>query len=222
VSAIKLYNYWRSSASWRVRTALHLKGIPFEYVSIQLVKGEHKTGAHHARNPMEQLPALELELDGTTRVVAQSMAILELLEERFPEVPLLPSDAFLRARCRELAEMVNSGIQPHQNLGPLNRIDALQAGAGKAHAQHFNDVGLAALEERVKETAGRFCVGDRPSFADICLVPQLYSARRFEVADLATRFPRLLAIEAACAELPAFRAAHADAQPDAPAAAPTP
>lgn len=220
MSPIKLYNYWRSSASWRVRSALHLKGIPFEYVPVHLVKGEQKAGAHHARNPMEQVPALELELDGTVRVVAQSIAILELLEERFPAVPLLPADAFLRARCRELTEAINSGIQPHQNLGPMGRIDALQAGAGKAHAQHYNDVGLAALEERVKETAGRFCIGDRPSFADLCLVPQLYSARRFEVPDLATRFPTLTAIDAACGELAAFRAAHPDAQPDAPS--PTP
>lgn len=216
MSAIKLYSYWRSSASWRVRIALHLKGIRFEYVPVHLLTGEQKSDAHHARNPMEQVPALELEIDGKRRVLAQSMAILEFLEETYPEVPLLPKDAFLRARCRELAEAVNSGIQPHQNTGPIGRIEALQPGAGKASARHYNEVGLAALEERVKETAGRFCVGDRPSFADLCLVPQLASARRFEVERVEERFPTLVGIERACNELSAFRDAHPDAQPDAP------
>lgn len=215
---IKLYNYWRSSASWRVRIALGLKGLAWEYVPVSLVKGEHKSGEHHARNAMEQLPALELEIDGQRRTVAQSIAILELLEEQFPEPPLLPGDRFLRARCRELAEAINSGIQPHQNLTPIGRLDALSPGAGKASARHFNDVGLAALEERVKDTAGRFCVGDRPTFADLCLVPQIYSARRFEVPDLDARFPTLVAIDRACAEIPAFQRAHPDAQPDAPKA----
>ena len=216
---IKLYSYWRSSASWRVRIALHLKGLRFEYVPVHLVKGEHKADTHHARNPMDQVPALEITIDGKKRLLAQSIAILELLEEQHPEPPLLPRDAFLRARTRELAEAINAGIQPHQNLGPMGRIDALEAGAGKLHARHFNDVGLAALEQRVQETAGRFCVGDRPTFADLCLVPQLYSARRFEVPDLEARFPTLARIDAECGALSAFADAHPDRQPDAPAPA---
>jgi len=213
---LRLYSYWRSSASWRVRIALHWKGIRFEYAPVHLVQGEQRSAAHHARNPMEQVPALEVEFEGTRRTIAQSLAILEFLEECFPEPPLLPRDPFLRARVRELAEVVNSGIQPHQNVTPLKRIDALQDGAGKAYARHFNEVGLAALEERIRETAGRFSVGDQPTFADCCLVPQLYSARRFEVPDLEARFPTLLRIEAACNELPAFQLAHPDRQPDAP------
>jgi maleylpyruvate isomerase len=215
---MKLYNYWRSSASWRVRAALHLKGQRFEYVPVHIVEGQQRTDAHRHRNPMEQVPALELEIGGTTRIVAQSIAILELLEELFPEPALAPRDPFLRARMREMVEIVNSGIQPHQNLAPMNRIDALEKGAGKAHAKHFNEVGLDALEARAKETAGRFCVGDAPTLADCCLVPQLYSARRFEVGHLEERYPTLVRIEAACSALPAFQAAHPDRQPDAPKA----
>lgn len=212
---LRLYNYFRSSASWRVRIALGWKGLAYEYVSVHLVKdgGQQHGAAHRARNPMEQVPTLELTLGGETRLVAQSMAILELLEELHPEPALLPRDPFRRARARELAELVNAGIQPHQNLGPMGRIEALQEGAGRAHARHFNEVGLAAFEARVQDTAGAFSVGDAPSFADVCLVPQLYSARRFGV-DVAP-FPTLVRIEAALATLPAFAAAHPDRQPDA-------
>ena len=214
---MRLYNYWRSSASWRVRSALYLKGLAFEYVPVHLVQGEHRSAEHHARNPMDQVPALELELPGRGTVfVAQSIAIVELLDELHPEPALLPRDPYLRARARELAEIVNAGIQPHQNLTPMGRIDALQAGAGKLQARHFNDVGLAAYEARAKDVAGTFSVGDSPSIADLCLIPQIYSARRFEVPDLEARFPLLMRIEAACNALPAFQAAHPDAQPDAP------
>jgi maleylpyruvate isomerase len=216
MKTMKLYNYWRSSASWRVRIALNLKGLGYEYVPVHLAKGEQRESAHHGRNPMEQLPVLDLELDGKRRMIAQSIAILELIEELHPEPPLLPRDLFLRARTRELAEAINAGIQPHQNLGPMGRIDALQAGAGKLHARHYNEVGLAALEARVAETAGRFCIADRPTFADLCLVPQLYSARRFEVPDLEARFPTLCRIDAECGALAAFADAHPDQQPDAP------
>lgn len=219
MSTLRLFSYWRSSASWRVRIALHHKRIPFEYVAVHLVEGQQRSDEHRARNPMAQVPALELELSGRRVIVAQSLAILELLEEQFPEPALLPRDPYLRARARELAEIVNAGIQPHQNLTPMQRIDALSPGAGKANAKHWNEVGLAAYEARARDVAGRFSVGDAPTFADCCLVPQLYGARRFGVEDLEQRYPTLLRIEAACAELPAFRAAHPDAQPDAPPAA---
>lgn len=212
--AIKLFNYWRSSASYRVRIALGLKGLAYEYVPVHLVKKEQLAAPHHARNPMAQIPAIELEIDGTTRMVAQSIAILELLEELYPNPSMLPKDTFLRARARELAELVNAGIQPHQNMSPMARIDALQAGAGRTSATHYNEVGLVAFEERVKETAGKYAIGDVPSFADACLVPQLYSARRFEI-DVAKRFPTLTKIDAALAELPGVAAAHPDRCPDA-------
>jgi maleylpyruvate isomerase len=219
---MKLYNYWRSSASWRVRIALHIKGLVFEYVPVHLVQREQKSLDHHARNPMEQVPALELELGGQRVLVAQSIAILELLEELYPNPALLPADPYLRARTRELAEIVNSGIQPHQNLSPMQRIDELAPQAGKAHAKHFNELGLAAFEERVRDIAGRFCVGDAPTFADLCLIPQLNAARRMGVEDLEARCPTLLRIEAACNELPAFRDSQPDTQPDAPTSNPTP
>lgn len=211
---MRLFNYFRSSASFRVRIALGLKNLAYEYVPVHLVKngGEQLGAQYHETNPMEQVPTLEITQGGKKHLVAQSIAIMELLEELYPEPSILPRDLFLRARARELAEIINSGIQPHQNLAPMKRIDALQAGAGKAHAQHFNRVGLAGYEERVKETAGKFSVGDAPSIADICLYPQLTTARRFEI-DLAP-YPTLLAIEAACREVPAFVAAAPDKQPD--------
>lgn len=211
---LRLYNYFRSSASYRVRIALALKGVPYEYVPVHLVRGggEQRAPAHHARNPMDQVPALELVLDGTPRVVAQSVAIVELLDELFPEPPLFPADPFLRARTRELVEIVNSGIQPHQNLAPMKRIDALVEGAGKLHAQHFNRTGLAAYEERVKETAGAFSIGDAVTAADLFLYPQLTTARRLEI-DLSP-YPTLLAIEARCREIPAFQSSAPEKQPD--------
>jgi len=174
--------------------------------------GEQLGEQYLPTNPMAQVPTLEFTLDGKTHLVAQSIAIMELLEELYPEPSILPRDPLLRARARELAEIINSGIQPHQNLAPMRRIDALQAGGGKAHAQHYNRLGLAGYEARVKETAGKFSVGDTPSIADICLYPQLATARRFEI-DLAP-YPTLLAIEAACREVPAFIAAAPDKQPD--------
>ena len=212
---IRLYNYWRSSASWRVRIALGLKGLAYEYISVHLVKdgGQQRSAEHHARNPMEQVPTIELTVGGQRRMIGQSIAILELLDELYPETPIYPRDPYLRARTRELVEIVNSGIQPHQNLTPMARIEAAQAGAGKAQAKHFNEVGLKAFQERIADISGKFCVGDTPTAADICLVPQLYSARRFE-ADI-TPLTRLLEIEKACAALDAFAAAHPDRQPDA-------
>jgi maleylpyruvate isomerase len=211
---MRLYNYFRSSASYRVRIALAWKSLPYEYVTVHLMKGQQKDAAHHARNPIDQIPALELEIGGKTRVVAQSIAILELLEELHPTPALLPKDPYLRCRARELAELVNAGIQPHQNLSTIQRLDAFEKGAGRKSATLYNEIGLAAFEERVKETAGKFSVGDAPSFADLCLVPQMYSARRFEI-DVATRFPTLDRIDRALNALPAFVAAHPDKQPDA-------
>ena len=211
---MRLFNYWRSSASYRVRIALAFKSLPYEYVIVHLVKGQQKEGTHHARNPLDQIPTLELEIGGKTRMIAQSIAILELLEELHPTPALLPKDPYLRCRARELAELVNAGIQPHQNLSTIQRMDALEKGAGRKSAILYNEIGLTAFEERVKETAGKFSIGDSPTFADLCLVPQMYSARRFEI-DVATRFPTLDRIDRALNELPAFQAAHPDKQPDA-------
>jgi maleylpyruvate isomerase len=213
---LRLHNYFRSSASYRVRIALHLKKLPFEYVTVHLVKdgGQQLAEGYRSKNPMAQLPTLEIPIDGTVRLVAQSMAILELLEELHPEPALLPRDKFLRARARELAELINAGIQPHQNLATRKRLDGLKEGLGTENSKHYNEVGLAAYEARVKETAGDFSVGDAPSLADVCLVPQVFSARGFDI-DVDARFPTIAAIDRRCAALEGFALAHPSKQPDA-------
>ncbi|WP_426754835.1 maleylacetoacetate isomerase [Myxococcus sp. Y35] len=216
MTGLRLYSYWRSSASWRVRIGLHLKGLKFDYVPVHLVKdgGEQNGAAYRAVNPMRTLPTLEwTEADGTARRLSQSLPVLEYLEERFPAPALLPADAYLRARSRMLAEMVNSGIQPLQNLSVMQRVKQELHADDKAWSAYWNARGLEALEAAVQLTAGRFCVGDTVSLADVCLVPQLYGARRFGV-DLAP-YPTLLRIESECQALPAFQAAHPDRQPDA-------
>jgi len=207
-----LYDYWRSSSAWRVRIALHWKGIAFERRVVNLIKdgGEQHSDEFRALNPLRQVPVLVP--DGGGRPIAQSMAILAYLEERFPAPPLLPPDPWLRARARQLAEMVNAGIQPLQNLDVVQHLKA-QGIDGTEFARHFNVRRLAALEAASQETEGTFLVGDSPSIADVYLIPQLYAARRWSV-DLAP-YPTLLRVEAACASLPAFAAAHADAQSDA-------
>lgn len=208
---MKLHGYWRSGASWRVRIALAWKELPYTYLPVHLVRdgGEQHQDAYLARNPMAQVPLLELE-DG--RTLTQSLAILEYLEEAHPTPALLPADPFLRAKARQLAELVNSGIQPLQNLGTLQRIDAF-GGDRKAWAKHWIERGLGALEREAAALAGTYCVGEAVSFADLCLIPQLYAARRFEV-DVGA-YPTLARVESTCAALPAFQAAHPDAQPDA-------
>jgi len=212
---VRLYSYWRSSCSWRVRIALNLKGLSYEYVPVHLVKdgGEQHTEAYRAINPMRTVPTLELTEGSTVRRLSQSMAILEYLEERHPSPALLPADPYLRARCRMLSEMVNSGIQPLQNLAVLQRIKGELMGDDKAWCVYWIERGLKAFQAAVQKTAGTYCLGQAVSFADLYLVPQLYSARRFGV-DLRP-YEQLTRIEAACASLPAFQAAHADRQPDA-------
>jgi len=211
---LRLHNYWRSSASHRVRIGLGLKQLAFEYVAVDISAGEQGAPAYRAANPMQQVPTLEVvEDDGTRHFLPQSLAILEFLEERFPDPPLLPQDPYLRARTRALAEIVNAGIQPFQNMPAVRRVGAL-GGDGGAWIRDFNAAGLRAFAALAAETAGRFCVGDTPTLADCCLVPQLNSARRFG-APL-DGLELLLRIADACETLPAFAAAAPAAQPDAP------
>lgn len=209
---LRLFGYWRSSCSWRVRAALHWKGLDFAYTPVNLLQRAQLDPAFTARNPVGQVPVLEVQTPTGVHQLHQSLAILEWLEEAFPTPALLPADAFARARARGLAELVNASVQPLQNLVVLAQVEAL-GGDKAAFAGQFIRRGLAAFEAEVAGEAGPFAVGDAPSFADLCLVPQLYGARRFGV-DLAP-YPRLCAIEAACAALPAFAAAHPDRQPDA-------
>ncbi|RJS22531.1 maleylacetoacetate isomerase [Corallococcus sp. H22C18031201] len=215
MKGLRLYSYWRSSASWRARVGLHFKGLSFEYIPVHLMEdgGKQNTAEYRALNPMRTVPTLEWTENGETRRLSQSLPILEYLDARVPQPSLFPEDLLLKARVRMLAEMVNSGIQPLQNLSVLQKLKNELKADERAWAAHWIGRGLEALEATVKPWAGRFCMGDAVSLADICLVPQLYNARRFAV-DVAA-FPTLLRIEAACEALPAFQAAHPDRQPDA-------
>ena len=206
---MKLYAYWRSSSAWRVRIALNLKQIEHEIVSVNLLNGEQRGDEHVARSPLAQVPVLELG-DGSR--LTQSLAILRWLDQVRPSPPLVPRDPLLGAKAWALAEVVNAGIQPLQNLKVLLALEAQGVPRKEWGAQVIRD-GLVAMEALAADTAGDFLVGDAPSVADILLVPQLYNARRFGTTldDLEL----LLAVEARCAELPAFAAAHPDQQPDA-------
>lgn len=210
-----LHGYWRSGPSWRVRIALNWKGAAYDQAPVNLLAGEQTSPAFLRLNPQGRLPALEV--DGA--VLTQSAAILEWLEETRPEPPLLPADALGRARVRAMSALVASDVTPLQNLGVGRELTA-QLGASEAQVAawraHWIAAGLASLEAVAADAPGPFLHGGRPTLADLHLVPQLYAGRRFGVA--VERFGRLLAAEAACAELPAFAAAHPDRQPDAPAA----
>ncbi|MDX2056012.1 MAG: maleylacetoacetate isomerase [Polyangiaceae bacterium] len=210
---MKLFGYWRSSCTWRVRIGLNLKGIAYEYVPTHLVRngGEQFSEAFRKLNPHAQVPLLVVEDQTPPFCLGQSVAILEYLEERYPEPSLLPKTPEARARCRQIAEVVNSGIQPLQNLSVLNRLQAENADA-QGFARHFIELGLRSLEALASAESGPFFLDETPTFADLFLVPQLYNARRFQI-DLRP-FSRLLAIEQACEALPAFQAAHPSVQPD--------
>jgi len=212
---MKLYSYWRSSASYRVRIALHCKSLAFEYMPIHLLKdgGEQHGDAYRVKNPMEQVPILEVEENGVLRRLGQSLAIIEWLEESFPAAPLLPADRYLRARTRQLAEIINSGIQPFQNLTMRAIVKNELGGDDVALAKRFIEKGLRAYETLATDVAGAFSVGDAPSMADACLVPQMYSARSLGV-DI-SQFPLLVRIDQKCQEHPGFQAAHPDKQIDA-------
>ena len=210
-----LYSYWRSSSSWRVRLMLAAKGITYETIPVHL---ERDGGEQHAPdfadvNPMRQIPFLQVTQDGgVVHGAAQSIAIMELLEELVPEPALFPADPFGRAKARQLAELVNSGIQPLQNLAVIQHLrDNLNVDA-RAFCRHWIDRGLHAYQDSLAEDDSKFSIGDTPTIADFCLVPQLYNARRFKL-DM-SHFPRLLEIEAAVEALDYAAAAHPDNQPD--------
>ncbi|HEX3757724.1 MAG TPA: maleylacetoacetate isomerase [Kofleriaceae bacterium] len=208
-----LYSYWRSSASHRVRIGLGLKQLPYEYVAVDLLHGANRTDEYLVKNPAGQVPTLEItEDDGSRTALTQSLAILEYLDERWPDLPLLPRDPLLRARARALAEIFNSGVQPLQNIAVLRKIKAL-GGDEAAWIRPVIADGLATFARISAGVAGTFSVGDVPTLADVCLVPQLAGARRFQV-DLEP-YPKLLAIEAHCLPLPAFADAMPHHQPDA-------
>jgi maleylacetoacetate isomerase len=211
---LTLHGYFRSSAAWRVRIALGLKGIAHAKAFRHLRKGEQSAPEYRALNPQGLVPALEVAGHG---VLTQSLAILEWLEEAHPGPALLPADPWGRARVRALAQIVACDIHPIQNLRVLQYLGREMGQtqpAIEAWARHWIGLGLDAVEARLAEAAtGRFCHGDAPGLADCCLVPQLGNARRFGL-DLSP-WNRVLAVEAACNALPAFRDAAPERQPDA-------
>ena len=213
---MKLYTFFRSSASYRVRIALNLKGLNYEQVPIHLRRGggEQFSATYKAINPQALVPALE----DRGRTLTQSLAIMEYLEERYPKPPLLPTDPADRALVRSMALIIACEIHPIQNLRVLVHLKKdLQQSDNDLNlwAQHWIGLGLSALEQLVVSgpKRGKFCFGDTPTLADICLVPQLANARRFG-CDLSV-YPTLLRIETACNGLPAFANAAPEKQPDA-------
>ena len=208
-----LYGYWRSSAAYRVRIALELKGIRAEQVFVHLRNGDQRGAAHRGLNPAGLVPVWR-EADGFT--LTQSLAIIEYLEEIQPEPPLLPGSARARAAIREIALDIAADIHPVGNLRVLDKLTAdfgADAAARAAWNRHWIAVGFDAIERRLEQTAGHHCVGDVVTLADVCLVPQVYNARRFEL-DLSP-YPLIAAADAAARALPAFAAAAPDNQPDA-------
>ena len=215
---LKLYTYWRSSAAYRVRIALNLKGLAYESVPVHLAKDEQHAAGFQQVNPQELIPVL---LHGD-RVMTQSLAIIEYLDEAFPDRPLLPATARERQRARAIAAMVACDIHPLGNLRVQQYLER-EFGAEQAQREgwtrHWIGKGFAAIEAMLagNPSTGEFCEGDSPTIADCCLVPQVYNARRVNL-DLAP-FPTLARIDAACRDLEAVQAALPERQADAPASA---
>jgi maleylpyruvate isomerase len=209
---MKLHGYFRSSAAYRVRIALNLKGLAAEHLPHHLRKGEQNSPGYLALNPQGLVPTLE---DDSGVVLTQSLAIIEWLDETHPAPPLLPLDALQRAKARAFALAIACDIHPVQNLKVLARLRQLGLPEDKVTewAAWANREGLAACEKLVGEEPGPFCFGAVPTIADLCLVPQLANARRFGV-DVSA-YPRLLQAEVAAKALKAFADAAPDRQPDA-------
>lgn len=218
-TGLVLYSYWRSSAAYRVRIALNLKGLEYETRPVHLVRdgGEQHAPEYRALNPQEAVPCLR---DGD-RVITQSLAIIEYLDEMHPELEtaLLPADARGRAQVRAMAMAVCCDIHPLGNLRVLQQLEA-QFGAGDEQraewSRHWMRAGFQAIEAMLVESAatGRYCHGEAPSMADACLIPQVYNAVRWKLP--LDEFPNITRINAACNALEAFQRAAPEVQPDAP------
>jgi maleylacetoacetate isomerase len=214
---MKLYSYWRSSASFRVRIALGLKGLPYDYVPVHLARGEQLAAAHRGLSADGLVPVLEV--DGLQ--LTQSMAIMEYLDERYPEPALLPTDAVGRAQVRALAQTVACEIHPLNNLRVLKYLKGtlkLEEEQKNTWYRHWARQGLLAFERQLEVLTAQgarpaaWCFGVAPTLADCLLVPQIYNAQRFDTA--LDGMPLTLAAHAACMELPAFKAAHPSQCPD--------
>ena len=212
---IKLYSYFRSSAAYRVRIALNLKGLPYEYIPVHLVNngGEQNSSSYEALNPLKLLPTL---VDGEN-VLSQSLAIIEYLDEAYPNTPaLLPTDTATRAQIRALSQAIACDIHPLNNLRVLqylgNQLEVSDAQRSQWYA-HWIHLGFEALEKTLAQQPSNFCFGNTPSLADCCLVPQIYNAKRFNL-DLSA-YPNILAVYEHSKTHPAFVQAEPENQPDA-------
>lgn len=210
---MKLLGYWRSGASYRVRIILALKGVDYDYEPVNLLKDEQSGADYRLKNPQALVPTLIT--DGGTWLT-QSIAIAEYLEEVYPDPPILPTSAILRAKARAIAAAIACEAQPFANLRIqkyLTRDLGLDDDAKADFLNRWSGGAMRAVESMVKETAGAFCVDDAPGLADAFLIPQLYAARRFNIDISAC--PALLAIERNCLKLSEFAKAHPDNQSDA-------
>lgn len=210
---MKLYTYFRSSAAYRVRIALNLKDLPYEMVSIHLTKdgGQQNAPEFKAINPQRRVPALELS---SGEALTQSLAIIAYLDEVYPEPPLLPVDALERAKVRAVAQVVACDIHPLNNLIALQYLKRTlkhEQAEIDAWYHHWVIEGFNAIEAMI--TPGPYACGSHVTLADVCLVPQVFNARRLKVP--LDNFPKIVAVEAACLKLPAFDKARPENQPDA-------
>jgi len=210
---VKLYTYFRSSAAFRVRIALNLKGLAYEPVFVHLAKGEHRAPAYAKVNPQALVPTLELD-DGTR--LNQSLAIIEYLDETNPQPSLIPQEGKARARVRSLSYLIASEIHPVNNLRVLQHLKrALGQNEDQINTwyRHWIADGLAKFEAELGSSKGKFCYGDSPTMADCCLVPQIFNAKRYQ-SDL-TPYPDTMRVFEACMKLEAFDRAQPSRQPDA-------
>jgi maleylacetoacetate isomerase/maleylpyruvate isomerase len=209
---MKLYSYWRSTAAYRVRIALHLKGVEYETITLNLQKGEHREPGFVAKNPHRTVPVIDD--DGV--VLAQSLAIVEYLDARFPEPRLIPAEPVKRARVQAFAQIVACEIHPLNNLRVLRYLRG-ELGVDEERVngwvRHWIGESFRSLEALLAESAGAYCFGDELTLADVYLAPQMFNARRFG-CDLAP-FPRIVRVDAALRALPAFARAAPELQPDA-------
>lgn len=215
---MKLYGYWRSSAAYRVRIALNLKGISAEQLSVHLVRdgGEQHKAAYSALNPLELVPTLVMVDELDADALSQSLAIIEYLDEIHPQSPLLPASALERAHVRAMALTVACEIHPLNNLRVLQYLTqtlGVDEAAKNTWYHHWVASGFAALEILLKRHSGRYCFGDTVTLADLCLVPQVYNAQRFNV-DLMP-YPNVMRVWAECNQLEAFADAAPERQADA-------
>lgn len=213
MSTLVLYNYFRSSTSYRVRLALHHKGLDFEYKAINLLKNEQRSPEYLQLNPLGGVPTLI----HNGKVIPESLAIVEYLDEVFPEHPLLPPDAYLRSRIRQVCEVVNSFMHPMGNLKTLKHLEIKHGYTQEQKEEwmgYWLPQGLETLESILQEFSGKYCFGDAITMADIFVVPQILTCQRFKV-DI-SKYAVLNKINENCLKLPAFQKAHPFRQADTP------